>query len=161
MSNTISNTLPPVTMLSAKREDVPKNKEEKEIKGTLTEEQIKVLDKIVNENKYDSLKLSQDMGKDQFMHILLKQMTNQNPLQPVEDKDFIAQMAQFSSLENIQQLNKNFKGLGETVESIKALLSEKKSNNSELEATIKSMAENIAEINKTIKEQKAAKAYDK
>lgn len=44
-----------------------------------------------------------EMGKDEFLQILLTQMRNQDPMQPMQDKDFIAQMAQFSSLE--QMLN--------------------------------------------------------
>jgi len=46
---------------------------------------------------------SSELGKDEFLKILVTQLQNQDPMQPMEDKDFIAQMAQFSSLE--QMLN--------------------------------------------------------
>ncbi|MBB6732854.1 flagellar hook capping FlgD N-terminal domain-containing protein [Cohnella zeiphila] len=46
---------------------------------------------------------STELGKDEFLEILVTQLQNQDPMQPMEDKDFIAQMAQFSSLE--QMLN--------------------------------------------------------
>jgi|SRR5699024_752433 len=42
---------------------------------------------------------SPDLGKDEFIKILMTQLQNQDPLDPMEDKDFIAQMATFSQLE--------------------------------------------------------------
>ena len=45
-----------------------------------------------------------ELGKDAFMKILIAQLANQNPLEPMNDTDFIAQMAQFSSLENMQNI---------------------------------------------------------
>jgi flagellar hook assembly protein FlgD len=45
------------------------------------------------------------MNNDQFMMVLLAQMRNQNPLEPMDDKEIIAQMAQLNSLEELQQIN--------------------------------------------------------
>lgn len=45
------------------------------------------------------------MGKDTFLELLVVQMRNQDPLNPVDDKEFLAQMAQFSTLEQIQNLS--------------------------------------------------------
>lgn len=47
---------------------------------------------------------SDEMGKDAFMELLVAQMTNQNPLEPMENTEFIAQLAQFSSLEQMQNI---------------------------------------------------------
>ncbi len=46
-----------------------------------------------------------EMGKDQFMLLLLAQLRNQDPLKPMEDREFIAQLAQFNMVEQMQQMN--------------------------------------------------------
>ncbi|MDQ6419254.1 flagellar hook capping FlgD N-terminal domain-containing protein [Paenibacillus sp. LHD-117] len=44
------------------------------------------------------------LGKDQFLSILVTQLRNQDPMQPMQDKDFIAQMAQFTSVEQLMNM---------------------------------------------------------
>lgn len=51
------------------------------------------------------------LGKDEFLKILIIQLQNQDPLNPMEDKDFIAQMAQFSTLEQIQNMGRDFQSM--------------------------------------------------
>ncbi|HWR24239.1 MAG TPA: flagellar hook capping FlgD N-terminal domain-containing protein [Feifaniaceae bacterium] len=45
------------------------------------------------------------LDKDAFMKLLIEQMANQDPLSPSTDTEFIAQLAQFSMLEQIESLN--------------------------------------------------------
>ncbi|MDA3130610.1 flagellar hook assembly protein FlgD [Aliibacillus thermotolerans] len=44
------------------------------------------------------------MGKDDFLKILIAQLANQDPLNPMEDREFVTQMAQFSTLEQMMQM---------------------------------------------------------
>lgn len=46
----------------------------------------------------------QDLGKDAFLRLLTVQLQNQDPLNPVENEAFVAQLAQFSSLESLQNI---------------------------------------------------------
>lgn len=45
------------------------------------------------------------LGKDEFMNLLIAQMTNQDPLEPMDSQATIAQLAQFSSLEQMQNIS--------------------------------------------------------
>jgi flagellar basal-body rod modification protein FlgD len=45
------------------------------------------------------------LGRDAFLQLLVAQMSHQNPLQPQTDGEFIAQLAQFSSLEQLTTMN--------------------------------------------------------
>ena len=51
------------------------------------------------------------VGKDAFMNLLATQLKNQDPLQPSNNDQMLAQLAQFSSLEQMQNLNDNIVGL--------------------------------------------------
>ncbi|SDL33076.1 flagellar basal-body rod modification protein FlgD [Maridesulfovibrio ferrireducens] len=51
------------------------------------------------------------LGTDDFLKLLLTQMQNQDPANPMEDKEYMAQMAQFSSLEQLTKVNKNLESM--------------------------------------------------
>ena len=53
----------------------------------------------------------QVMGRDEFLKLLLTQLANQDPTSPIEDREFIAQMAQFSSLEQMTNMANDFSRL--------------------------------------------------
>jgi len=55
------------------------------------------------------------IGKHGFLQLLVSQLQHQDPLNPMSNEDFAAQMAQFSSLEELQNINSNLKGLPETM----------------------------------------------
>ena len=52
-----------------------------------------------------------ELGRDSFMELLVAQLENQDPLSPSTNEDLIAQLAQFSSLEEMEELNDNIVGL--------------------------------------------------
>ena len=53
----------------------------------------------------------QDLNKDDFLKILITQLQHQDPTAPMDDKEFIAQMAQFSSLEQMTNMSAGFQKL--------------------------------------------------
>lgn len=55
-----------------------------------------------------SREVSESLDKDDFMKILITQLTHQDPTKPMEDKEFIAQMAQFSTLEQMSNMSREF-----------------------------------------------------
>lgn len=67
------------------------------------------IEEIINSNNSSSTReVSDELGKDAFLKLLITQLKYQNPLEPMEDQDFIAQIAQFSALEQMQNLNQSF-----------------------------------------------------
>ena len=61
------------------------------------------------------------LGKDAFLQLLVTQLKNQNPLEPQDNGEFVAQLAQFSSLEGITTLNTTVSGLASNYHSSQAL----------------------------------------
>ncbi|WPP01283.1 flagellar hook assembly protein FlgD [Pseudomonas sp. HR96] len=61
------------------------------------------------------------LGKDAFLQLLVTQMKNQNPLDPQDNTTFVSQLAQFSSVESLQNLNTSVGSITSSVASSQAL----------------------------------------
>ncbi len=55
-----------------------------------------------------------ELGKDAFLQLLVTQLQNQDPLEPLSNEDFIAQTAQFTSVESLEKINENLLSSRET-----------------------------------------------
>jgi flagellar basal-body rod modification protein FlgD len=63
----------------------------------------------------------QELGQEAFLKIMTTQLQSQNPLKPMENADFMGQMAQFSTVSGIQDLQKSFKDFATSLSSDQAL----------------------------------------
>lgn len=61
------------------------------------------------------------LGSREFLRLLVAELQHQNPLEPLRDRDFMVQLAQFSSLDSLHRIEASLASLGETQQ---ALLSE-------------------------------------
>ena len=62
----------------------------------------------------------QNLGKDEFLKILITQLSHQDPTAPMQDKEFIAQMAQFSALEQMTSMANDFAKLTRMISTTEA-----------------------------------------
>lgn len=105
-------------------------------------EYIYEFDKNKNGNKLNNNK--NDLDKNAFLRLLTTQLANQDPLNPIEDREFIAQLAQFSSLEQMQNLNKTFTEKSEEISELLDLM-----NLNQIQANIEILKE-VSNIKKAI-----------
>jgi len=73
-------------------------------------------------NKATTSAATKELGKDQFLKILITQLQNQDPMQPMEDKEFIAQMAQFSSVEQLVNISTQLKTLNQSLGAVSGMI---------------------------------------
>ncbi|KRE83183.1 flagellar hook capping protein [Paenibacillus sp. Soil766] len=67
-------------------------------------------------------KNSTTLGKDDFLKILITQLQNQDPTQPLQDKEFIAQMAQFTSVEQLTNMASEMKLMRQSLGFVSGLI---------------------------------------
>jgi flagellar basal-body rod modification protein FlgD len=59
---------------------------------------------------------TKDVGQTEFLKLLVTQLQNQDPMNPVDNQQFIAQLATFSSLEQLIAINKGVTKLSNGLE---------------------------------------------
>lgn len=74
------------------------------ISGSFTESQVKRLNELSNDAANETRKKSQKLDKDAFLKLMMMQLQNQNPLNPTDNTEYMNQMAQFSSVEQLTNI---------------------------------------------------------
>ncbi|MEN0039582.1 MAG: flagellar hook assembly protein FlgD [Cellvibrio sp.] len=67
-----------------------------------------VTDNLSITKKTEVKKNTNELGQAAFLELMITQMNNQNPLSPQDNSEFVAQLAQFSSVEGLERLNNSF-----------------------------------------------------
>lgn len=62
------------------------------------------------------------LGQDQFLELMVAQLKNQDPMKPMENGEFLSQMAQFGTVSGIQDLQASFSQMAGALQSNQALL---------------------------------------
>ena len=79
-----------------------------------------VLERI-NTAPPEEKKRTGELGQDEFLQLMLAQIQNQDPFQPMENGEFIAQMAQFATVDGIEEMRTSIGALNDTMTSSQAL----------------------------------------
>jgi flagellar basal-body rod modification protein FlgD len=88
---------------------------------TTSSDYLKSLQTVTSGKTGDTTTGASTLGKDSFLQLLVTQMQNQNPLDPQDNSEFVAQLAQFSSLETMQNLSTSVDAIGGMYQSSQAL----------------------------------------
>lgn len=75
----------------------------------------------IDRQKETTANLAGELGQEQFLELMLTQLKNQNPLKPMDSGDFLGQIAQFSTVTGINELQESFSALAASLQSSQAL----------------------------------------
>jgi len=89
---------------------------------TSNSDSISNIDKLgLSVPKEQTREKSDKLGQDAFLELMITQLKNQDPLKPMENGEFLGQMAQFGTVSGIQELQNSINGLAEALQSNQAL----------------------------------------
>ncbi len=75
------------------------------ISGSFTESQIDKLNSITNDSENTQRRKNQELDKDAFLKLMTVQLQYQDPLSPMDNSQYITQMAQYSSVEQLANIS--------------------------------------------------------
>ena len=78
-----------------------------------------ILNKLgINSSEKSNVPKAKDqLGQEDFLKLMTTQLQNQDPFAPMENGEFIAQMAQFSTVTGITEMSNNMKALNDKIDS--------------------------------------------
>ena len=80
--------------------------------------EITAMQNLTEYNKINSARTTDTSDKDMFLSLMLQQMQNQDPTEPVDNQQWLSQLAQYSSLEQMTQMNEGLTNLATALESL-------------------------------------------
>ncbi|WP_108124498.1 flagellar hook assembly protein FlgD [Saccharospirillum mangrovi] len=72
-------------------------------------------------NKKDTNSKNEELGRNEFLELMITQLQNQNPLDPQDNAEFVAQLAQFSTVEGIENMSSSLEDMSASFTSSQAL----------------------------------------
>ena len=86
-------------------------------------ENISVGNSLLDQYQVDQGRFAKgnELGKNEFLELLVAQLNNQDPMAPQENGEFIAQLAQFSTVEGIEKMNSSMDAMASSFQSSQAL----------------------------------------
>ena len=68
-----------------------------------------------------AVKKKEELGQEEFMRLLVAQLNNQDPTKPMDNFEFLSQIAQFSTVDGIQNMETSLSNMGESMMSTRAI----------------------------------------